>query len=91
MLCSIFVIGCSPEYTLIVDNQSSKEVKFTMTIGYTTTKHTLTAGNTYIHPNSLPETLRKKEQIGDYDPKKFVYYIHCEDVYIFYDIPPEEP
>jgi len=87
----ILLMGCAPEYTLIVDNQSSQEVTFTMAIGYNTEECTLTAGNRYIHPNPIPEALRKKERMEKYEPKELVYLSYYDDIYTFYDIPSEKP
>jgi len=88
---SILLMRCAaPEYTLIVDNQSSLEITFTMTIGYSTETRTLTAGNKYIHPNAIPVALRNKERMGSYEPKELVCFSYSDDIYTFYDIPLSE-
>lgn len=90
-LGSFFLMRCNaPEYTLIVDNQSSREITFTMTIGYSTETRILTAGDKYIHPNPIPEALRNKERMGSYEPEELVYVSYSDDIYTFYDIPLSE-
>jgi len=89
-LGSVLLMGCgAPEYTLIVDNQSSHDVVFTMTIGYSVHTFTLAAGDKYIHPNSIPEALRKKERMENYEPKQYVNWNYSGDIYTFTDIPIE--
>jgi len=90
-LGSVLLMGCAPEYTLIVDNKSLHEVKFTMTIGYSEYKLTLAPNSQYIHPNSIPEALKNKEYIKEYEPKESVYFSYCDDIYTFHDNPSEEP
>ena len=84
LLC--LLMGCGQEYTLIVENQSTREVKFTMTIGYADHKLTLPPGNKYIHPNPIPEVLKSKEKIITYEPKKNVEWSCSGDVYTFTDV-----
>jgi len=88
---SILFMGCTlaPEYTLIIKNESSHKVDFTMTIGYSDHEITLTAGDEYTHPNSIPKALKDKEKMKSYEPKDSVKYNCYGDIYIFTDIPIE--
>jgi len=85
------IMGCSaPEYILIVDNQSSHDVEYTMVIGYSTETRILTARNKYIHPNAIPAALKDKERMENYAPKELVYLNYYDNIYTFYDIPLSE-
>jgi hypothetical protein len=88
----LVLAGCVEEYTVIVNNESSYTVTFTMTTGYRTEEYVLNAGEQYVH-YPIPVSLRHSIS-NEYKPKELKELIILTlsgDTYTFSDKPPSMP
>ena len=83
-LACVLFIGCAQKYTVVVSNESSHTVSFTLTTGYRSQTLTLEPDKKYFH-DPMPVSLGNS--IASYEPMSYVFPSKSGDVYTFYDIP----